>query len=203
MAAVEERPSRAVAFALPVVMVGVVLVSGMIGSRPTGQHPLAGICYGLGTSIAYAGYLLILRRSSAASAHVAGPVADATAGSAIAALAFGLVFGGLELHPLWPAIGWLAALALLSQTAGWLLITSSLPRLPAAVSSLMLLLQPAASLGLAAVILGQRPTLLQVVGAVLTCGGALAASLTSTRPASDERAPVTEAEHAAAAETAA
>jgi drug/metabolite transporter (DMT)-like permease len=199
----KERPSRAVAFALPVVMVGVVLVSGMIGSRPTGQHPLAGICYGLGTSIAYAGYLLILRRSSAASAHVAGPVADATAGSAIAALAFGLVFGGLELHPFWPAIGWLAALALLSQTAGWLLITSSLPRMPAAVSSLMLLLQPAASLGLAAVILGQRPTLLQVVGAVLTCGGALAASLSSTRPASDERAPVTEAEHAAAAETAA
>jgi drug/metabolite transporter (DMT)-like permease len=199
----KERPSRAVAFALPVVMVGVVLVSGMIGSRPTGQHPVAGICYGLGTSIAYAGYLLILRRSSAASAHVAGPVADATAGSAIAALAFGLVFGGLELHPFWPAIGWLAALALLSQTAGWLLITSSLPRLPAAVSSLMLLLQPAASLALAAVILGQQPALLQIVGAVLTCGGALAASLSSTRPANDERAPVKEAEHAAPAETAA
>src|SRR5262249_53908239 len=84
----KERPSRAFAFALPVVMVGVVLVSGMIGSRPTGQHPLAGVCYGLGTSIAYAGYLLILRRSSAASVHVAGPVADATAGSGLFALAF-------------------------------------------------------------------------------------------------------------------
>lgn len=199
----KERPSRAVALALPVVIVGVVLVSGMIGSRPTGQHPLAGVLYGVGTSIAYAGYLLILRRSSAASPHVAGPVADATAGSAIAALAFGLVFGGLELHPLWPAIGWLAALALLSQTAGWLLITSSLPRLPAAVSSLMLLLQPAASLALAAVILGQRPTPLQIVGAVLTCGGALGASLSSTKRASDDSAPATEAEPAAAAETAA
>src|SRR5215468_6709377 len=41
-----ERPSRAVAFAIPIVMLGVVLVSGMIGSRPTGQHPLAGVCYG-------------------------------------------------------------------------------------------------------------------------------------------------------------
>jgi len=180
----KERPSRAVAFALPVVIVGVVLVSGVIGSRSAGQHPLAGICYGLGTSMAYAGYLLILRKSSAASVHVAGPVADATAASAIAALAFGLVFGGLELHPVWPALGWLAALALLSQTAGWLLITSSLPRLPAAVSSLMLLLQPGASLALAAVILGQRPTLLQIAGAVLTCGGALAASLYSTKRAS-------------------
>src|SRR5262245_16163469 len=199
----KERPSRAVVFALPVVMVGVVLVSGMIGKGSGSQHPLAGIFYGLGTSIAYAGYLLILRRSSAASDHIAGPVADATAGSAIAALAFGVVFGGLELHPLWPAIGWLTALALLSQTAGWLLITSSLPRLPAAVSSLMLLLQPAASLALAALILGQQPTVLQVVGAALTCGGALAASLSATSRANVDGPRAKEAEHGAAAETAA
>jgi drug/metabolite transporter (DMT)-like permease len=185
-----ERPSRAVAFALPVVMLGVVLVSGLIGTPAAGLHPLAGIWYGIGTSIAYAGYLLVLRRSSATSAHVAAPVAEATAGAAVAALAFGLVFGGLRLEPVWPSIGWLAALALLSQTAGWLLITSSLPRLPAAVSSLMLLLQPAASLVLAAVILGQQPTPLQVVGAVLTCAGALAASLSATKaPAEPAPAP--------------
>jgi len=200
----KERPSRAVAFALPVVMIGVVLVSGLLEKSASSQHPLAGICYGVGTSIAYAGYLLTLRRSSSTSAHVAGPVAESTAGAAVAALAFGLVFGGLGLHPLWPSIGWLLALALLSQTAGWLFITSSLPRLPAAVSSLMLLLQPAASLALAAVILGQRPSPLQILGAVLTCGGALAASLSSTRTARDAPAPAIalDPEPAAAAETA-
>jgi len=69
-----------------------------------------------------------------------------------------------------------------SQTAGWLLITSSMPRLPAVVSSLMLLLQPTASLGLAALILGERPSLLQIVGALLTCGGAMGASLAATKP---------------------
>jgi len=178
-----ERPGVAVVLALPVVLTGVVLVSGLIGGPrhavgyTAGLHPLAGIWYGLGTSMAYAGFLLILRRSSAGTAHIAGPVADASAGTAIASLAFGLVFGGLSLHPLWPAIGWLAMLALLSQTAGWLLITASLPRLPAVVSSLMLLLQPAVSLVLAALILGQQPTLLQIAGAALTCGGAVAASL--------------------------
>jgi len=187
-----ERPSRAVAFALPVVILGVTLVSGLIGTpAAAGLHPLAGIWYGIGTSIAYAGYLLMLRRSSATSLHVAGPVAEATAGAATAALVFGLVFGGLRLQSLWPAIGWLTALALLSQTAGWLLITSSLPRLPAAVSSLMLLLQPAASLALAALVLGQRPTFLQVVGAVLTCGGALAASLSATKSAAEAELPAT------------
>jgi len=181
-----ERPSRAVAFALPVVMLGVVLVSGLIGRPAAGMHPLAGIWYGVGTSISYAGFLLILRRASAGSAHVAGPVADATAGSAIASLLFGLVFGGLALHPIWPAIGWLALLALTSQTFGWLLITSSLPRLPAAVSSLMLLLQPAASLALAAIILAEVPTGWQVLGATLTTAGALAASLATTRRARSE-----------------
>ena len=184
-----ERPSRAVVIALPVVMLGVVLVSGLFDTPTAGRHPLTGIWYGIGTSLAYAGYLLVLRRSSAASAHVAAPVAEATAGAAIAAGTFGLVFGGLGLNPVWPAIGWLTMLALLSQTAGWLLITSSLPRLPAAVSSLMLLLQPAASLALAAFILGQRPTVLQIVGAILTCGGALAASMSATKAATEAELP--------------
>lgn len=174
-----ERPSRAVAVALPVVMVGVVLVSGLIGGggRVTGQHPLAGIGYGVGMSVAYACYLMMLRRSCADSAHVAAAVADSTAGAAVTSLLIGLVGGGLALHPIWPALGWLTMLALIPQVAGWLLITSSLPRLPAAVASLMLLLQPGASLCLAALILGERPTLLQVLGAALTCVGALAASL--------------------------
>ena len=198
----KERPSRAVAFALPVVMIGVVLVSGLLERSTTSEHPLAGICYGIGTSVAYAGYLLILRRSSSTSAHVAGPVAESTVGAAVAALIFGLIFGGLALHPLWPSIGWLLALALLSQTAGWLFITYSLPRLPAAVSSLMLLLQPAASLALAAIILGQHPTPLQIFGALLTCGGALAASMSSTKAARGTTAAAAGREPAAAIETA-
>jgi drug/metabolite transporter (DMT)-like permease len=47
---------------------------------------------------------------------------------------------------------------------------------PAAVSSLLLLLQPAASLLLAAVVLGERPSLLQLAGAALVCTGVLVAS---------------------------
>lgn len=182
-----ERPSRAVVLALPVVMVGVALVSGLVGKPVAGQHPLAGILYGLAMSFCYACYLMILRRSSSGSAHVAGPVADATAGCALASLVVGLVGGGLALHPIWPALGWLTMLALISQVAGWLLITSCLPRLPAAVGSLMLLLQPAASLGLAALILGEHPTALQLLGAALTCIGALSASVVSSPVSSPAR----------------
>jgi drug/metabolite transporter (DMT)-like permease len=170
----QERPGRRYLIMLPVVLLGVVLVSGLVGGTAAGLDPLAGIGYGVGTSAAYAGFLLILRQTAGPARHIAGQLADATAAAAVGSLLLGLAFGGLQLHIPWPSFGWLLALALMSQTIGWLLITSSLPRLPAALSSLLLLLQPAAALVLADVVLGERPTLIQVLGAVLVCAGVLA-----------------------------
>jgi drug/metabolite transporter (DMT)-like permease len=177
-----ERPGRGFLLGLPVVMAGVVLVSGLAGAGTgtgTGGHPLGGAIYGMGTSLAYTAFLLILRQTSAGAPHVAGPLAEATAGAALGSLLLGLAFGGLQLEVPWPSLRWLLLLSLTSQTIGWLLITSSLPRLPAAISSLLLLLQPVATMLLAGVVLGERPSLLQVAGAALVCGGVLAV----TRPA--------------------
>jgi drug/metabolite transporter (DMT)-like permease len=180
-----EPPGRRFLIALPVVLAGVVLVSGLIGSTTGGNHPLAGIAYGLGTSVAYAAFLLILRRTSAETPHVAGPLAEVTAGAALGSLLLGLAFGGLDLHIPWPSFGWLLLLSVTSQTIGWLLITSSLPRLPAAISSLTLLLQPAAAMCLAAIVLSERPTLTQIAGAVVVCTGVLTVSLTGASPRRD------------------
>jgi len=179
--AFRERPGRGFFLALPVVLAGVVLVSGLADGAH-GTHSAAGIGYGLGTSVAYAAFLLTLRQTSSATPHVAGPVAEATLGCTVGAAVLGLLFGGWQLGISWPSFGWLLLLAMTSQTAGWLLITSSLPRLPAALSSLLLLLQPAASILLAAVVLSERPTVLQLAGAVLVCTGVLAASRAVTRP---------------------
>ena len=185
----KERPDRRYLIVLPVVLAGVILVSGMFGGHAAGLDPVAGVVFGLGTSAAYACFLLILRGTSGTTPHVAGQLADATAGAALGSLVLGLLFGGLQLDIPWPSFGWLLLLAMLSQTAGWLLITSSLPRLPAAVSSLLLLLQPAAAMVLADVVLGERPTLTQIGGAVLVCLGVLAVARTGPqRPAfPDER----------------
>jgi drug/metabolite transporter (DMT)-like permease len=169
-----ERPSVRYLTMLPVVLLGVVFVSGLVGGAAAGLHPLAGVGYGLATSVAYAGFLFILRQTAGETQHVAGQLADATAGAAVGSLLLGLLFGGFQLHIPWPSFGWLLALALFSGTVGWLLITSSLPQLPAALSSLLLLLQPAAALVLADVVLGERPTLIQVFGAFLVCTGVLA-----------------------------
>jgi drug/metabolite transporter (DMT)-like permease len=178
-----ERPQRRFLVMLPVVMAGVVLVSGLVdGASERGLHPLAGIGYGVATSVAYAGFLLIFRRSTTGTPHVAGPLAEATAGGAGGALLLGVIFGGLQLEIPWAAFWWLLLLSVTSQTIGWLLITSSLPRLPAAVSSLLLLLQPAAAVLLAAIVLNERPSLLQLAGALLVCVGVLAASRATTPP---------------------
>jgi drug/metabolite transporter (DMT)-like permease len=169
-----ERPGRRYLTALPVMLLGLVLVSGLAGGGGTAPHPAAGVATGTAASAAYACFLLILRHAAGQARHVAGQLFDATAGAAVGALLLGLVFGGLNLAVPLHSLLWLVLLALLVQTAGWLFITSSLPRLPAAVSSLMLLVQPAAAMVLAAIILGQRPSLLQVAGAALVCGGVLA-----------------------------
>jgi drug/metabolite transporter (DMT)-like permease len=183
----KERPSGRYLTLLPLILLGVVLVSGVIGGTATGMHPLPGMGFGIATSAAYAGFLLIMRQAARSTQNVAGQLADATVGAALGALLIGACSGGLELRIPWASLGWLLVLALLSGTAGWLLITSSLPHLPASVSSLVLLLQPAASMVLADLILGERPTAWQILGALLVCCGVLA--VTWAGPVRRQRVP--------------
>ncbi len=185
-----ERPTRRFALVLPVLFLGVVLVSGLAGRPSFGGHPVAGIIYGVTTSLAYAAFLLILR-GAMGTPHVAGPLLDATASSAAVALVLGAIFGGLDLAPPLRSLGWLALLAVTSQTVGWMFITSSLPRLPRAISSLMLLLQPVAALALAAVVLAERPTWVQLLGAVLICAGVL---IVARRPMAAVKLPARRAD---------
>jgi drug/metabolite transporter (DMT)-like permease len=168
-----ERPRRQFLIALPVVLGGVVLLAGVVGHSRAGDHPLAGVLYGLATSFCYAIFILLLRRNAKGLAHIASPLADATAGAALAAAMLGLATRQLSFAMPLRAFGWLLLLALVSQTLGWLLITSSLPHLPATISSLLLLLQPASALVLAAIVLSQKPTLVQLAGVVLVCVGVL------------------------------
>ncbi len=71
-------------------------------------------------------------------------------------------------------------LALTAQVCGWLLISSSLPRLPASLAGVLLLAQPAGALAVSAVVLGEAPTPVQLAGAASILGGV--AQATATRP---------------------
>jgi drug/metabolite transporter (DMT)-like permease len=178
-AVLSERPGRRVLAALPIALIGVVLISGALQHGAYGREPARGALFGLGAGVAYVGFLLLLRRGGADLRRVAGPLFDATLTATLVAVCAGLVVGDADLTPGWPGVGWLTVLALTSQVLGWLLITTSLPRLPAAVTSLLLAIQPVASVALAALILGESPSSVQLLGVALV----LAAVVTATRPA--------------------
>jgi drug/metabolite transporter (DMT)-like permease len=172
-----ERVSARLLAALPLVCAGIVLISGAFQHSAYGAHPLRGVIFGIGTGVTYAGFILVLRRGSADLRRPAGPLLDTTAVAAVAALLAGLVLGEADLVPRWPAHGWLVLLALSSQVLGWMLITVSLPRLPAAITSVTLTIQPIGSLALGALLLGESPTGLQLAGGACILAALVAVGL--------------------------
>jgi drug/metabolite transporter (DMT)-like permease len=151
-----ERPRREVLVALPIMLVGVVLISGV-------------------TAVSYAGYLLVIRRASP-DHRPAGPVAIATAVTAIAAVGFGSLAGDLDIVPSLPAHAYLIGLGVLSQSIGYLVIQASLPRLPSVITSVLLLVQPVATVVFGEILLAEIPSPAQLVGIMLVIGGIALAS---------------------------
>jgi drug/metabolite transporter (DMT)-like permease len=186
-----ERPGARLVAAVPVLLVGVVLISGVVGEGAYGENPLLGVLFGAGTSVAYAGFILVLRAGSRDLRRSAGPLFDATAVATVVCVLLGPVSGGVDLVPSWPAHGWLLVLALTSQVAGWLLIARALPRVPAALTSVVLLLQPVASMALSAAVLAERPSAAQLLGCVIVLAGVVGATAgrRTTRPAASADSP--------------
>ena len=167
---------------------GIVLISGVLETGAYGDNPLRGVVFGILTGLTYAGFILVLRQGSGDLRRPAGPLFDTTVVSAVTAAMAGLSIGDVSLVPSWPAHGWLVLLALTSQVVGWLLITVSLPRLPAALTSVTLTIQPVGSVLLGVIILGEHPSALQLVGV----GCILAGLLAIARRRAPSRTPVPE-----------
>jgi drug/metabolite transporter (DMT)-like permease len=180
-----ERPGRSLLLASPVMLAGLVLVGGLAdvgGTRAYGTDPALGVAYGVGVAVLYAIYILTLRQATSPAGAgtgprraVAAPLFEATAGAVAASAVLGFVLHDFRLGPAWPALGWLALLALTSQVIGWLLITTSMPRLPASMIGALLLIQPAGSVALSYIFLGERPSALQLAGVALVLAGVFVA----------------------------
>ena len=165
-----EHPGPRVLIALPVTLLGVVLISGVLEQGAYGRNPGAGTAYGVAAGVSYVGVLLLLRRGGVDRRRPAGPLFDMTLTAAIVAAAIGALWGDAHFIPEFPGAWWLITLALTSQVLGWLLITISLPRLPAALTSLLLMIQPIGSMILGALIFGESPSVLQLLGVLVVLG---------------------------------
>ena len=151
-----ERPRPAFWAALPLVLAALAGL-GLTGRSvvPGGSVPL-GVGLGAGVALVYAVALLLLRRARAADPEGSGVLALLwlSVGGAAGAGAAAAATGGIGPAG-WPADGWLVALALGSQVVGWLLLTSSMHRLPALATSVALLLQPTLAVVWGVVLLGE------------------------------------------------
>jgi drug/metabolite transporter (DMT)-like permease len=175
-AILRERPTNRSLAAIPVALFGVILISGVLEQGAYGRNPGLGVAFGILTAVSYAGFLLVLREGNRDLRRPAGPLFDATLAAAMGCILIGLALGNLDWTPGWPAQGYLILLALSSQVVGWLLISITLPRLPAALTSVLLTFQPVLSVLFAWAILSESPSPLQLVGVAFVLGGLLIVS---------------------------
>jgi drug/metabolite transporter (DMT)-like permease len=170
-----ERPSTRTLIALPILMSGVALIAGVISHQAYGDDPPLGVLLGIATAFAYAGYLIVIRQVN--QGRAAEPVAISTASTAVVSLLAGLALGSMDLVPSFPSHFWLILLGVSAQSAGYLFISFSLPRLPAVVTSVILLAQPVMAVFMAMVIVGEAPSVEQLVGVAFVIGGIALATI--------------------------
>ncbi|HEY4007813.1 MAG TPA: DMT family transporter [Pseudonocardia sp.] len=160
--------ARRFRLAAPLMLIGVALAGGMLSGPAASGSPVAGTLLGIAAGAAYAGFLQLNRLSGQQSPqHLSTPVCVATvAASAAAGLVGELGVGGTGIHLWMPVMSWvwLAALALLGQVVAWLLVGAGSARLAPGTTGGLLLLQPVLAIGLGVLVLGERPTAVQLLG---------------------------------------
>jgi drug/metabolite transporter (DMT)-like permease len=184
----QEKPGRRAVALLPVIIIGVVLISGIGSSDAYGDNPTVGTAQSLLSAVFYAFFVLLLRESGRGhSSPSTGPVFDSTIGTTIATLIIGLTFAAdFDLAISWPLHGWLLLLAVVSQVVGWLLIAGALPHLPALDTSVLLLGQPMLAILWARLIFDEALGVTQWLGVALVLAGLVAFSLRKAAAGSDD-----------------
>ncbi|MFK7886759.1 MAG: DMT family transporter [Gammaproteobacteria bacterium] len=176
----KEAMSRSMYVAIPLAMLGLVMIAGLdwSGLAPSTR---IGILLGLATAAFYSGFMLALRRAQIITGH-----GDTGSNLAVACLLSAVLLGvfvfarGQTLAIPTLADGLLlVSYALVAQVFGWLLITSALGNVPASRVGLVLLLQPALSFVWDIVFFDRSFTGLELSGALL----ALVAIFLGSRPA--------------------
>ncbi|HEY5627898.1 MAG TPA: DMT family transporter [Candidatus Limnocylindrales bacterium] len=171
-----ERISARVLAGFALAVVG----TAMLAELAPDATDLAGIGWGVLAAVSFALYLVLTRRWSRR--YRLDGMAIAIANCALTAVALGgflLVTDPASLAPSSPsvaavaALGWMAVVAAL----GPVLTVASLRRIAASRSAAFLLLNPITATALAVLLLGERPSALQIAGGLLVLGGMAAATL--------------------------
>ena len=187
-----ERPNKFILLSLPIVMLGLLLVSGIWDDAPYGEDPVKGVIGGIVAAVFYSSILIAYRQSNRIGAPAVNAQFDATAGATLGILFLGtipLTSLGIETidHTItWPNHGWLILLAFSCQVIGWIGITYALPRLPAAHTSFAVLLQPVLTIVWGILLLDETPSFQQSMGMIMILGAIIAVTMYGSATTEDQ-----------------
>lgn len=169
-----ERLTGPIVFGGAAALIGAVLLAfarAQAGEGPAqGAHGWRGDALGLSAAIGYAGYLLIVR-SMRGRVGVGAVMFWASLSGGVYALVLSLALGETLIAHTWRGWAILIGLGLVTQVAAQGLIAWGVGRLPIAISTVLLWLQPLSAAVLAWALFGERLGSLAFVGAALILGG--------------------------------
>jgi drug/metabolite transporter (DMT)-like permease len=196
-----ERPTRSALLILPLLLAGVVLLTGL-GGEGYGSNPALGVIFGALSGLTSASYVLVFRHASRqlpAGRPAIGLLLQTSLSGALASVLIGVFSDpGFSFTPHWPGHGWLLLLALTAQVAGWLLLGQALRALPALETVVIMLLQPILAMVWGGLIFGESLSLLQAAGVTIVLLGITllnisgAVSKRASRPPVPVQVPVKE-----------
>ena len=172
-----ERITAKKAICIVFAMVGLVFVSGILGSSTTQSHDnLTGVLLGLGAAILYAIVVNINKKIEGVDGmdrtiFQMGP-------AAIAILPYWLFtdnLGAIQLDAM--GISMLAVAAIVNTALAYALYFSAIPNLKAQTAALLSYIDPAVAIILSATLLDERLTAITAIGVVLILGSAIAGEI--------------------------
>ena len=179
----KQMPRPAQVIAVPLALLGLAMIVGLDWNALPEDYRL-GVIFGLLTAVTYAAYLLMLRASRSLSSFRV-PTREMAVISVMCTVMMAVtvfVEGESLVIPTYADLGWLVAYGVLSHCLGWLFIASSLSEVTTVEAGLALLLQPTLSFAWDVLFFGRPMTATELIGATI----ALAAIYLGSRPSSKQ-----------------
>ena len=159
-----------------VAILGMVLVSGVIGGSSAGSSSLKGILPGLGAALFYSAVVIINKKIRGVDAYRKTTVQMLSAGMVM--VPYLLLTGGFSTEGLTPAaVILLLAVGIVHTGIAYVLYFGSMDGLRVQTVAILSYIDPVSALLFSAVLLREPVTLLNIIGAVMIIGSAVASEL--------------------------
>lgn len=161
--------NRKIMIALVCALIGTALVVGIEPGTELPHNAIVGVLFSLGSGFTYAG-MIVCGRFLANRAHPVQVNAIGFATSAVMLFIIALLTGGLK--PIFSTQGWLLLIYLgaVPTALGYGLFVAGMKTTQATIAGIITLLEPVTAAVLAAVLFGERLTILGIFGALLLLG---------------------------------